>query len=255
MTFEKNAFLMRGFMIAILITVVLAFLSISATLTVVAQDGGHGHGTFEGESRPELERESPIPLQPEAAAEIGLVYEAYLSPQQEGDEEENTPRFIPSVFQSTEPSVPREERPARGHAVIEFTNDLSRAYVHLEVINLDAEDVNLLHLHCGRPGQLGPIIVDFGLMGDVTEYLADGNMTIEVTNADLEAVIDGSEGLLGAFTAGCPIFVANPADRFTTIGGLAYVASQGELYFNLHTKAQTYFGDIRGAFIPVDLGE
>lgn len=253
MGFDKNflswSILRHGMVSAI----VLITLSVSATWIAVAQENAHGHGTFEGEPRPELERESPIPLQPEAASEIGLVYEAYLSPQQQGDEEENTPRFVPSQFQSTEPSVPREERPARGHAVIEFTNDLSRAYVHLEVINVNPEDVNLLHLHCGRPGQLGPIIVDFGMMGNVSEYLADGRMTVEVTNADLEAVIDNSEGLIGAFTGGCPIFLANPGDRFTTIGGLAYVAAQGELYFNLHTKAQTYFGDIRGAFVPVQL--
>ncbi|MEO0597416.1 MAG: CHRD domain-containing protein, partial [Chloroflexota bacterium] len=231
------------------IVTLLALLAISMQVPVIAQD--HGHGTFDGESRPELQRESPIELQPEAAPEIGLVYEAYLSPQQQAGEEEDTPAFTPQVFQSTAPSVPREERPARGHAVIEFTNDLSRAYVHLEVINLDPETVNLLHLHCGRPGQLGPIIVDFGMMGDVSEYIADGRMTIEITNADLEMVVENGEGFVGAFTAGCPIIAANPTDRFQTIGGLAYVAEQGELYFNLHTEAQTFYGDARGAFRPV----
>lgn len=234
----------RALPLGLLLTLALAVQS-----PISAQHGGHG--TFDGDPRPELERESPIALQPEAAAEIGLIYEAYLSPQQEAGEEEDTPPFTPQAFLSTEPSVPREERPARGHAVIEFTNDLSRAYVHLSVIDVDPEKVNLLHLHCGRPGQLGPIVVDFGMMGDVTEYLADGRMTIEVTNADLEMVIDNGEGFVGAFTAGCPIIAGNPADRHTTIGGLAYVAAQGELYFNLHTQGQTFYGDIRGAFRPV----
>ncbi|MEM9952420.1 MAG: CHRD domain-containing protein [Chloroflexota bacterium] len=233
---------------AVLVCLLLT-LALSLHSPVIAQHGDHGE--FEGEPRPELDRESPIELQAESSGEIGLVYEAYLSPQQEAGEEEDTPNFTPQVFQSTEPSVLREERPARGHSVIEFTNDLSRAYVHLEVINFDPEKVNLLHLHCGRPGQLGPIIVDFGMMGDVSEYLSDGRMTIEVTNADLEMVIENGEGLVGAFTAGCPIFAANPLDRYTTIAGLAYIAAQGELYFNLHTEAQTYFGDIRGAFRPV----
>ncbi len=238
----------------VFVTLLSIALTASSTIAFAQEEeGGHG-GMFEGEPRPELERESPIPLNPAAATEIGFVYEAYLSPQQEGDEEENTPRLTPQIFQSTESSVPREQRPARGHAVLEFTNDLSRVYVHLAVSDVDADKVNLLHLHCGRPGQLGPIIVDFGMMGSVSEYLADGTMSLEITNADLEMVIDNGEGFVGAFTAGCPIAPGTPG-RFTTIGGLEYVARQGELYFNLHTTAQTFFGDIRGAFYPVELGE
>lgn len=221
----------------------------AAFMLTGAQEGGHGD--MGGGVRPELERESPIPLNPAAASEIGRVYEAFLSPQQEGGEESNTPPFIPDVFKSTAPSVPREERLSRGHAILEFTNDLSRAYVHLAIANVNPEDVVLLHLHCGRPSQLGPIIVDFGMMGTISEFLADGVMTFEISNADIEAVLNHSEGLTGAFTAGCPITVANPGDKFTTIGGLEYVARQGELYFNLHTRGQTFYGDIRGAFYPV----
>jgi len=36
-----------------------------------------------------------------------------------------------------------------------------------------------------------------------------------------------------------------------TIGGMELIARQGELYFNLHTAGQTYFGDIRGQFEAV----
>jgi len=177
------------------------------------------------------------------------------SPQQEGGEEEETPRFIPDVFRSTTPSVVREERTSRAHAVLEFTNDLSRAYLHVELVNVDPEEIVLFHLHCGRPGQLGPIIVDFGMMGDLSEYFEDGQFTIEITNADIEAVLDNSEGFLGAFTAGCPIVATIPNERVVTLGGLEYIARQGELYFNLHTTGQTFFGDIRGAFYPVTMGE
>lgn len=201
--------------------------------------------------RTESERQSPIPLNPAAGEEIGFVYEAFLSPQQEAEEEEDVPRLAPDVFRSTAPSVPREERDSQGHAVIEFTNDLSRAYVYLAIENIEVEDIVMLHLHCGRPGQLGPIIVDFGMIGDIQSYLADGTMAVEVTNADLEAVIENGEGFVGAFTAGCPIISTVPNDRFRTIGGLEYVARQGELYFNLHTAGQTFFGDIRGAFYLV----
>lgn len=215
---------------------------------VHAQDD-HAHG--DGTPRPELESASPIPLDPSRGSEIGLVYQAFLSPQQEGGEEEDTPPFIPPEFRSTAPSVPRDQRPSRGHAVIEFANDLSRAYVHLAIENVNVDEIVMLHLHCGRPGQLGPIIVDFSTIGDIQTYLADGIMTVEVVNADLEAVINASSGLIGAFTAGCPITPDATSDKIRTIAGLAYVTGQGDLYFNLHTAGQVYFGDMRGQFYPV----
>lgn len=224
-----------------LLGVLLTLALLTVVGTIWAQHGGGAH-------RPELQRDSPIALNPAAASEIGFVYEAYLSPQQEGGEEEDTPAYIPSQFQSTAPSTPREDRPARGHAVIEFTNDLSRAYVHLAVSDVNLEDVVMLHLHCGRPGQLGPIIVDFSLIGDLHEYLSDGVMTVEVTNADLEAVVSGVHDPLSAYTLGCPIVPDAPSEKAVTISGLETIAREGELYFNLHTKGQTYFGDIRGKF-------
>lgn len=226
----------------------LKILIIGLTLALLATVGTiwaqHGHGG----NRPELDRESPIPLNPSAGSEIGFVYEAFLSPQQEGGEEEDTPRFIPPQFQSTAPSVAREERDSRGHAVIEFTNDLSKAYVHLAIENVNVDDIVMLHLHCGLPGQLGPIIVDFSLIGDIHEYLADGVMTVEVVNSDLEAVVDGISDAVGAYTLGCPIVPSAPSEKTTTISGMETIARQGQLYFNLHTKGQTYFGDIRGKF-------
>jgi hypothetical protein len=230
---------------ALLALILCVFFGISGGL--LAQD--HHEGS--GEPRPESTRVSSIPLNPASSNEIGAVYEAYLSPQQEGGEEEDTPAFIPEQFRSTAPSTPREQRAGRGHAVIEFTRDLSRAYVHLAVTNIPAEDIVMLHLHCGRPGQLGPIIVDFGLAGDVPTYLADGTMSIEISNHDIEAVTEGSSGLVDAFTRGCPIVAALPNDKVKTIGGLELIARAGEIYFNLHTKGQVYFGDIRGQFVLV----
>jgi hypothetical protein len=200
----------------------------------------------------ELERASPIPLNPAVGEEVGFVYEAFLSPHQEGGEEEETPGFVPPAFRSTEPSVPRTERTSRGHAVIEFTNDLSRAYVYLAVENVNPDDVVMLHLHCGRPGQLGPIIIDFGLGGDLATYLEDNTFSVEITNEDIVAAANHGEGLVGAFTSGCPIVPTIPGDKVKTIAGMELIAWQGELYFNLHTAAQTYFGDIRGQFHLVE---
>ncbi|MDX1992761.1 MAG: CHRD domain-containing protein [bacterium] len=231
----------------ILFAAVLAFLM--RTDTLLAQ---HDHQP--GDPRPERETESVLPLNPAGGSEIGFVYEAYLSPQQEGGEEEDTPAFVPPQFRSTAPSVPRNERTSRGHAVIEFTRDLSRAYVHLAVENVNPADIVMLHLHCGRPGQLGPIIIDFGLIGNVQEYLADGTMRVEVHNEDITAVTD-SAGLnpIDGFTLGCPIVPSVPNDKVKTIGGMQLIAEQGELYFNLHTAGQVYFGDIRGQFSRVDM--
>jgi hypothetical protein len=229
--------------------VIMGFILLALSGSILAQEGTGD----EGGDRAELTMESPIPLNPAAGSEIGFVYQAYLSPQQEGGEEEETPALIPPEFRSTEPSVNRNERTSRGHAVIEFTRDLSRAYVFLAVENVDPTTVNLLHLHCGRPGQLGPIIVDFSLAGNITTYLEDGTMSIEITNEDIVAVTDHSHSLVGAFTAGCAIASSNPADKVRTIAGLQLIAEEGELYFNLHTRAQTYFGDMRGQFSNVDV--
>ena len=224
-------------------TLVFAFLLLSGSL--VAQDE-------HGESRTEAERESPIALNPAAGQEVGFVYEAFLSPHQEGGEEEDTPGFILAEFRSTAPSVPRNERTSRGHAIIEFTNGLSRAYVYLAVEDVNPADVVMLHLHCGRPCQLGPIIIDFALAGNINEYLADNLLTIEITNEDIVAAANHGSGLIGAFTSGCPIVPTIPNDKVKTIAGLEYIARQGELYFNLHTAGQTYFGDIRGQFHLVE---
>ena len=71
-------------------------------------------------------------------------------------------------------------------------------------------------------------------------------MAVEVTNDDITATTDHRHGIVGAFTDGCPIVPAIPLDKVKTVGGMQYIAEQGELYFNLHTKGQTFFGDIRG---------
>jgi hypothetical protein len=45
--------------------------------------------------------------------------------------------------------------------------------------------------------------------------------------------------------------LAVPGDKVHTIAGLATIAAQGELYFNLHTEAQTFYGDMRGQLTEV----
>jgi hypothetical protein len=211
------------------------------------------HANAQVQPRAEITQKSAVAFNIAKRTAIGAVYEAFLSPQQEGGEESDTPSFIPPEFRSTAPSVNRNERPSRGHAVLEFNNELSKAYVHLSIENVKLQDINMLHLHCGRPGQLGPIIVDFSLIGNINAYLSDGKLSVEVVNEDIVAVTDHAHGVLSAFTAGCPIVPSLPMERVKTIAGMAYIAQQGDLYFNLHTKGQTYFGDIRGQFKAVQI--
>ncbi|MEM6929559.1 MAG: CHRD domain-containing protein [Myxococcota bacterium] len=240
--------------------VVLALLVSSATIACASTGAdaaspeahAHDHGTVL-EPKDEIAPVVPVRLNPKAGREIGLVFESYLSPQQEADEESDTPKMAPNVFKSTKPSTPREQRPGRGHGVVAFSKDFSRAYVQLALIDIDPNEIVMAHIHCGKPGMLGPIIVDFGQTGDVTEYFDDGVLNYEITNRDLERAIEAGSGVVGAFTAGCPINAALPNDRVRTISGMALIAREDQLYFNVHTAGQTFYGDVRGQLLP--LGE
>ena len=193
-----------------------------------------------------LVTEPPPPLQPERGAEIGARYQAWLSPHQEGGDEQDTPKMVPGQFRSTTPSLNRDQRKSAGHGVLRFTKDLSRAYVDVRIAGVDPASITMFHIHCGKPGMLGPILVDLALKNDLRKDFADNVLTAEIRNDDLVAVVKDSHGPTGFLTKGCPILVSNPMDRVKTIAGMATLAREGELYFNLHTTSQNYFGDIRG---------
>ncbi len=188
----------------------------------------------------------------------GQVFEAFLTPHQEGDEEQNTPSTTPKMFRSTTPSLTRAEREAaghRGHGQLRFSRDLSRAYVDVRIEGVDPKTINMFHIHCGKPGILGPILVDFSLATDLQSNLADGLFTVELKNEHIVNTAGHGHGPIAAFTMGC--FIPSPSlgsvkpSKVSTIAGMARLALDGELYFNLHTTGQTYFGDIRGQIHPV----
>ena len=112
-------------------------------------------------------------------------------------------------------------------------------------------EISMFHIHCGRPRQLAPIIVDFGIDRDIGEEFSDGEVFFEVTNDDIEETIDSGHGLTGAFLSGCAIVPSMPNQKVKTVAGMANIGFERELYFNLHTTGQTYFGDIRGQLHPV----
>ena len=181
------------------------------------------------------------------------MFDAFLSPWQEGDEEANTPSSTPAQFRATTPSQTRAQRDAAGHrahGLLRFSNDLSRAWVDVKVEGVDLSAVNMFHIHCGRPGILGPIVVDFSQATDIKQNLADGTFSVELTDEHLVRTAEAGKGLVGVATMGCvipsPSLGSNGPVKTSTIAGLARLAREGELYFNLHTTGQTYFGDVRG---------
>lgn len=215
---------------------------------------GHGHGavvhSVPGYTPSTVTPPNAITLDPARGQEIGAVFEAFLSPHQEPGEEEDTPGWTPSQFKSTAASVPRSQRPSRGHGTLRFTRDLSKAYVDVKLEGAKLGDVIMFHIHCGKPDMLGPIMVDLALSGDLAQNLGDGVFSAVVTNVEIEKTIESGHGLVGAFLSGCPI-VAGLPDKVKTVAGMEHIARQHELYFNLHTKGQTYFGDMRGKLQPV----
>lgn len=188
-------------------------------------------------------------LDPKRGQEIGPVYEAYLSPQQEPGEEQDTPAATPRQFKSTAPSQPRGERRGRAHGVLRFTRDLSKVYVEVRVEGVAPEEVNMFHIHCGKPDLLGPILLDFATTGDIRKNLADGVFSAEITNEHLVKTEQGGHGVTGEFLVGCPV-VPGLRDKVKTVAGMEHIARQGELYFNLHTYGQTYYGYMRGMVRP-----
>lgn len=197
-------------------------------------------------------------LAPARGQEIGMVFESWLSPHQEGDEEEATPKTTPKQFRSTTPSMTRAAREAAGHRAhgqLRFSKDLSRAFVEVKIEGIDPATVNMFHIHCGKPGILGPILVDFANATDLQQNLADGVFTVELKNEHIVATTEHAHGLLGAFTAGClipsPSLGSVKPSKVSTVAGMLQLALERELYFNLHTTGQTYYGDIRGQIHPV----
>lgn len=196
-------------------------------------------------------------LDPSRGKEIGMVFEAYLSPHQEPDEEEKTPASTPKQFRSTTPSqsrAAREEAGHRGHGVVRFSKDLSRAYVDVKVEGVNTAEINMFHIHCGKPGILGPILVDFSLATDLKSNIADGMFTVEIRNEHLVKTATSGHGPLATFTGGCiipsPSLGSAAPTKVSTVAGMARLALDGELYFNLHTTGQTYYGEMRGQLHP-----
>lgn len=186
---------------------------------------------------------------PALGATTYTVYEAFLSPAQEPGEESETPKLLEKSLGATKPSTPRAQRTSRGHGRIRFTRDLSAALVDVEIKGVDPADILMFHIHCGPPGGLGPVVVDFGKFGALSTKLAAGKLSVKVGNEDINFVSMLPKGFKPALPESCPVEPGFPT-QVKTIAGLEYLARKGVLYFNLHTKAHTYYGEMRGQVYP-----
>lgn len=188
---------------------------------------------------------------PALGATTYYTFEAFLSPLQEGGEESEIPKPLEKSLGSTKPSTLRAERKSRGWGRVRFAKDLSKALIDVEIKGVDAADIVMFHIHCGPPGGLGPILVDFGKkLGDLPTALKTGKMAFEIVNSDINYASMFPKGFKLALPESCPAEPGWPIQT-KTIGGMEYLARRGVLYFNLHTKAHTYFGEMRGQLHPI----
>ncbi|AKF87321.1 hypothetical protein MFUL124B02_41315 [Myxococcus fulvus 124B02] len=181
---------------------------------------------------------------PALGASTFTVYEAFLSPAQEPGEESEVPKLLEKSLGATAPSTPREARKSRGHGVLRFSKDLTRAYVEVEMTGVNPSDILMFHIHCGAPGVLGPVVVDFGELGNLSKTLANGRWSVELTNANVTFVKE-MKGIKPGLPESCPAELGF-LSQTRTLASLESLARKGVLYFNLHTKAHTYYGEMRG---------
>ena len=189
---------------------------------------------------------------PAGGAASFTLYEGWLSPQQQPGEESDAPKALAKAtgLQSTQPSLPREQRKSRGWGQLRFSRDLTKAFVDVEIKGVDPADILMFHVHCGPPGVLGPIIVDFGELGSLPKLLANGKMSVELTNKNVTFIKDMPHGLKPALPESCPAELGFLPTQAMTVAALEYLARKGVLYFNLHTKANTFYGEMRGQIYP-----
>ncbi|XXF76972.1 CHRD domain-containing protein [Myxococcaceae bacterium GXIMD 01537] len=181
---------------------------------------------------------------PALGATTFTVYEAFMSPAQEPGEESETPKLLQKSLGATAPSTPRELRTSKGYGQLRVSKDLSKAYVDVQIDGVNPDDILMFHIHCGPPGVLGPIIVDFGEFGSPSKTLVNGKLAVELTNKHITFIKD-MKGIKAGLPESCPVEPGFFAQA-KTIAALDYLARKGVLYFNLHTKAHTYYGEMRG---------
>jgi hypothetical protein len=140
----------------------------------------------------------------------------------------------------TPPDAPTTPSPgvttqASGEVQVSVAEDLSSFAFVLNVSN--GTGITQAHLHCGRPGQNGPVIVFLSALNeqgqDVNGLLAEGTRT----NEHIEAGAEACEALIGR-----PV---------RNVASLTAAAFDGLIYANVHSLTNPA-GEVRGQLIPAD---
>lgn len=187
---------------------------------------------------------------PALGATTYITYESFMSPAQQPGEESEVPKPLEKSLGATKPSTPRAQRTSRGWGKVRFTRDFTSALIDVEIKNVDPDDIIMFHIHCGPPGVLGPILVDLGKFGLLSQKLANGKLSVKISNDDLTwASMLPKKGQQITLPESCPVDIGFPTQTKTLVG-MEYLARKGLLYFNLHTHAHTYYGEMRGQLYP-----
>lgn len=140
----------------------------------------------------------------------------------------------------TPPDTPTTPSPGvttetTGDVQVRVAEDLSSFAFVLNVNN--GSGVTQAHLHCGRPGENGPVVVFLSPLNaegqDVNGMLAEGRRT----NQQIEAGAEACEELIGR-----PV---------RNIASLTAAAFDGLIYANVHTVTNPA-GEVRGQLVPDD---
>lgn len=227
------------------------FLGCTPTQPVVNNPAGAAANEAAASSAAAKDASASTPKTPEAGLTTFTRYEGYLSPSQQPGEESEASKPLEKLtgLEPSAPSTPREQRKSKGYGLIRFNKNLSRAYVDVQVEGVNPEDIVMFHVHCGPPGVLGPILVDFGTLGDLKKSFPNGHFMAELSNKNITYVKD-MPGLKPALPESCPAELGFLPTQTMTIAGMEYLARKGVLYFNLHTKAHTFYGEMRGQIYP-----
>ena len=187
---------------------------------------------------------------PALGATTYIAYESFMSPAQQPGEESEVPKPLEKSLGATKPSTPRAQRASRGWGKVRFTRDFTSALVDVEIKGVDPAEIIMFHIHCGPPGVLGPILVDLGKFGALPQKLANGTMSVKISNDDLTWVsMLPKGGTPLTLPESCPVDIGFPTQTKTLVG-MEYLARKGLLYYNLHTRAHTYYGEMRGQLSP-----
>lgn len=164
-------------------------------------------------------------------------YEGYLHPAQEPD--------------------PALQSQANGYGRLSFPKNLSAGKIDVQMVGIDPANITAFHIHCGSPGVLGPIVVNFDQFGEFKKTIVNGRLSASLNNKGLTFVKQPppppslSSAPKLPLPEGCPSDINFPVQQVNTIAGLESLARKGALYFNVHTKGHEFYGELRGQIYPV----